>query len=243
MSSHRVLVLLPLLGVLGCAHQSAATDDAAQHGGHHHGAHHHDAHQHGEHHASATAQHRFDDAEVWARRFESPDRDGWQKPDEVLAALALAPDALVADIGAGTGYFPVRLAKAAPRGRVYGADIEPSMVAWLEARATREGLENLSAVLAAADDAKLPEPVDLILIVDTYHHIEQRPAYFERLAASLRPGGRLAIIDFRKDSPRGPPASEKLTPEAVTSELAQAGYRPAQSFDFLPDQYFLIFTR
>ncbi len=125
--------------------------------------------------------HSFDNADEWAKRFEDPARDAWQKPDEVVAALALAPDAKVADVGSGTGYFAVRLARAVPRGHVYGADIEPDMARYLAERARREGLSNLTPVLAAADDAKLPEPVDLVLVVNTYHHIGEREAYFRRL--------------------------------------------------------------
>jgi len=193
-------------------------------------------HQHG-------AHHRFDDAEAWAKSFESPDRDAWQKPDQVIAALALAPDAKVADVGAATGYFPVRVARVVPQGHVYGVDIESSMVEYLARRAEKEGLANLTAVLATLDDPKLPEPVDVVMLVNTLHHIEARPAYFARLASSLKPGGRLVIIDFKKGNGRGPPDSEKLSPEQVAKELGEAGYAQAETFGFLPDQYFLVFTR
>lgn len=194
-------------------------------------------------HHSSTAHHRFDDAESWAKHFESPERDAWQKPDDIIAALKLAPDAKVADIGAATGYFPVRVARVVPQGHVYGADIESSMVEYLAKRAASEGLANLTAVQASVDDAKIPEPVDVVMMVDTYHHIEHRPAYFAKLAASLKPGGRLAIVDFRKGSSRGPPDSEKVTPEQVAKELGEAGYVPDESFDFLPEQYFVTFKR
>ncbi|MEW5743280.1 MAG: class I SAM-dependent methyltransferase [Myxococcota bacterium] len=188
-------------------------------------------------------RHRFDDAEAWAKRFEDPARDAWQKPEQVVAELKVAPDAKVADIGAATGYFPVRLAKAVPRGHVYGVDIESSMVEYLTKRAAAEGLTNLTAVLGDVDDAKIPEPVDLILMVNTYHHIESRPAYFAKLANSLKPGGRIAIIDFRKGSPKGPPDSEKVPVGTVLKELGEAGYQPVGAFDFLPEQFFLVFAR
>lgn len=188
-------------------------------------------------------RHRFDDAEAWAKRFEDPTRDSWQKPEQVVAALNLAPGAKVADIGAATGYFPVRLAKAVPQGHVYGVDIESSMVEYLTKRAGAEGLTNLTAVLGAVDDAKIPEAVDLILMVDTYHHIDERPAYFAKLAASLRPGGRIAIIDFRKGSAKGPADSEKVAAGTVLKELGEAGYQPVGAFDFLPEQFFLVFGR
>jgi cyclopropane fatty-acyl-phospholipid synthase-like methyltransferase len=185
--------------------------------------------------------HRFENAEEWAKRFEDPARDEWQKPDAVVTALALKPDAKVADVGAGTGYFAVRLARAVPQGRVYGVDIEPDMVRYLGERARREGLAHLTAVLGEPHDAKLPEPVDLVLVVDTYHHISERVAYFQGLRTKLVPGGRLAIIDFREESPKGPPSQHKLAPEQVEAELKAAGYRRVASHDFLPDQYFLVF--
>lgn len=197
----------------------------------------------------ALAQHghqpmhrHFSDAERWAQVFDDPARDAWQKPDQVVAALQLAPDARVADIGSGTGYFAVRLARAVPQGAVTGADLEPDMVNYLNARAAKEKLANLRAIVAAPDDPRLPEPVDLVLVVDTYHHIGARQDYFARLRERLRPGGRIAIIDFKLDSPTGPPASGRVAPEVVEKEMAQAGYRRIAAHDFLPNQYFLVFA-
>jgi SAM-dependent methyltransferase len=122
----------------------------------------------------AHRQHPFKDAERWARVFDDPSRDAWQKPDAVIGALALASDALVADIGSGTGYFAVRLARAVLEGHVYGADVEPDMVRYLAERGRREGLANLTSVQAAPEDPRLPRPVDLVLVVNTYHHIGER---------------------------------------------------------------------
>jgi cyclopropane fatty-acyl-phospholipid synthase-like methyltransferase len=195
-------------------------------------------HVHGGH-----GHHRFNDAQRWAAVFEDPERDAWQKPDEVINALALPERARVADIGAATGYFPVRIARSHPDATVYGVDIEPELISFLARRATSEGLGNLHPILGEPSDPKLPEPVDVVLLVDTYHHIEDRPAYFTRLAGSLRPGGRVAIVDFRKGVPMGPPDEHKLAPEQVISEMQQAGYRLAESPDFLPNQYMLIFVR
>lgn len=187
--------------------------------------------------------HRFDDAERWAEVFDDPARDEWQRPDEVIAALGLGADARVADLGAGTGYFAMRLARQVPDGKVYAVDIEPDMVRYLEERAGQEGVDNLIPVLGAADDAGLPEAVDLILIVDTYHHIADRVGYFERLAPSLRDGGRLAIIDFTAESPMGPPVEHRIPAEQVIAELAEAGYRLVARHDFLPHQYFVELAR
>jgi predicted methyltransferase len=188
-----------------------------------------------------THQHSFAGAEQWAQVFDDPKRDAWQKPHEVIQALALKPDAVIADIGSGTGYFSVRLAHMVPKGRVYGVDIEPDMVKYLAERAKRDGLKNVIAVTGAPGDPLLPEKVDLILMVDTYHHIEHRDRYFRALHDSLKPGGRIAIIDFRMDSPYGPPKSARSTPDGVKAELNRAGYMLVQDHAFLPNQYFLIF--
>jgi ubiquinone/menaquinone biosynthesis C-methylase UbiE len=189
-----------------------------------------------------THRHSFGDAEKWAHVFDDPERDAWQKPHEVIKALALRPDAAVADIGAGTGYFAARLANMLPQGTVYAVDIEPDMVRYLGERAKREELQNLKPIAGSAEDARLPAKVDLILLVDVYHHIEQRERYFRKLAASLKPGGRLAVIDFRLDSPEGPPKAARIAPERVKAELAKAGYALAQEHGFLLRQYFLVFT-
>lgn len=186
-------------------------------------------------------QHSFRGAERWAHVFDDPERDAWQKPHEVIKALALKPDARVADLGAGTGYFSARLANMLPKGRVYAVDIEPDMVRYLAERAKRESLRNLTAVAGAPEDARLPEKVDLILLVDVYHHIEDRERYFRRLGASLRPGGRIAIIDFRLDSPSGPPRAARVAPETVKAEMKAAGHGLVAEHAFLPHQYFLIF--
>lgn len=196
-----------------------------------------------QHDADGHLPHRFDDADAWAARFEDPKREAWQKPAEVIAALALPPDAKIADIGSATGYFPVRLAKAFPKGRVYGADVESSMVDYLNQRAEQEQLGNLTSHLAEFADAKIPQPVDLILMVNTYHHIEARPAYFAKLAASLKPGGRIAIIDFTRASKMGPGAAEKVPAEQVEAELEEAGYTLTRVHAFLPEQFFLVFSR
>jgi ubiquinone/menaquinone biosynthesis C-methylase UbiE len=189
-----------------------------------------------------THQHSFGDAEKWAHVFDDPKRDEWQKPHEVIQALALKPDAVVADIGAGTGYFAARLANMLRQGRVYAVDIEPDMVKYLGERAKKEKLSNLQPVKATQDSPRLPAKVDLVLLVDVYHHVDDRTRYFERLRASLKPGGRVAIIDFRLDSPEGPPKEARIAPEAVTAELAKAGYSPAAEYTFLPRQYFLVFS-
>ncbi|HET7766230.1 MAG TPA: class I SAM-dependent methyltransferase [Burkholderiales bacterium] len=190
---------------------------------------------------SHTREHSFSGAEHWARVFDDPARDAWQKPHEVITALSPAPDWMVADIGSGTGYFAARLAHFVPKGRVYGVDTEPDMVKYLAERAKREGLANLVSIAGSPGDANLPVKVDLVLMVDVYHHISERERYFTRLRGSLKPGARVAIIDFRQDAPDGPPKSERIAPGQVQAELAKAGYSFEKQHDFLPQQFFLVF--
>jgi SAM-dependent methyltransferase len=190
-----------------------------------------------------THRHQFGDADKWAKVFDDPARDAWQKPHEVIMALKLAPDAAVADVGSGTGYFAARLAHFVPKGRVYGVDTEPDMVKYLAERAKREGLANLVSLAGAPDDPHLPAKVDLILLVDVYHHIAGREKYFRKLQGSLKAGGRIAIIDFSEEAAMGPPKRERVSPQRVRAELAQAGYVLAEEHGFLPNQYFLVFRQ
>lgn len=229
---------------LGCA---SSQPDAAHASGHDaHGGHDTHASGHNGHGGTDGGDHfhkRFDKADEWAKVFDDPARDAWQKPDELIAALKLSEAAKVADIGAGTGYFAVRIAKAAPKGMVYGVDIEADMVRYLDERAAKEKLPNVKGVLAGEAGPNLPEPVDLVLVVDTYHHLPKRVEYFKALASSLRPGGRVVIVDFTKEAPMGPPPAHRLSAAEVEAELGQAGYTRLESLPFLPHQYALIFGR
>ncbi len=189
-----------------------------------------------------THQHSFGDAAKWAKVFDDPARDAWQKPHEVIQALALSPDSAVADIGSGTGYFAARLVHFVPKGRVFGVDVEPDMVKYLAERAKKEGLRNLVSVRGEPGDPRLPAKVDVVLLVDVYHHIDGREEYFRKLRDSLKPGARVAIVDFRMDAPNGPPAAERIAPDRVSAEMKAAGYALSAEHGFLPYQYFLIFT-
>jgi ubiquinone/menaquinone biosynthesis C-methylase UbiE len=178
-------------------------------------------------------------ADEYIRALENPKRDEWQLPHLVLMALALEPGEVVADIGAGAGYFTRRLAKHA--GKVYAVDIDEKLLA-----RTRKGAPaNVQIVLAAPDDPKLPPAsVDTIFFCNVLHHIEQRPAYYARLDKALKPGGRIVMIDFhKKPLPVGPPEKMKLSEAEVIAELDAAGFRQARRHDVLPYQYFLEFER
>lgn len=197
--------------------------------------------QHQQHAKPDHMQHRFDDPERLAKSFDDPARDGWQMPERVIDALTLSPDMSVADIGAGTGYFSVRLAKAVPRGTVYAVDVESAMLEHVRKRAAEGDLANVVTVQASETSANLPKPVNVVIVVDTYHHIPRRATYFRDLSKSLTARGRVAIIDFRKDSPEGPPPEFRFEADQIIDEMKQAGYRLDATHDFLPRQHFLVF--
>jgi len=183
--------------------------------------------------------HRFEDAEQWTKVFDEPGRDAWQKPDEVVGLVAAPPGGVVADLGAGTGYFLGRLARAVgPKGKVIGLDVEPDMVRFMTERAKRDGLSSVEARVVAPDDPRLePASVDRILVVDTWHHIGGRDRYVPLLARALRAGGALVVVDFTMESRRGPPVRHRIAPEQVVAELTAAGLTATIAAESLPDQY------
>jgi ubiquinone/menaquinone biosynthesis C-methylase UbiE len=169
--------------------------------------------------------------------YAPPGRDAQQQPERVVAALALANGAQVADLGAGGGYFTFRLADAVgPEGRVYAVDVDPDMLAYLRGRVRDESRANVEVVEAAPDDSRLPDAgVDLVFLCNTYHHLGERVAYFERLRGRLRPGGRVAIVEYRT-------GNHGTDPAVIAQELEAAGYRRVQEETFLSEQSFLVFT-
>jgi len=187
--------------------------------------------------------HRFEDPEKYAKSFDDPARDAWQMPARVIEALKLPEDASVADIGAGTGYFSIRLAKVVPRGTVYAVDIETKMLEHIRQRAAGLALANVVTVQGDSVSPRLPKAVDLALVVDTYHHIPNRVAFFKGLASKgLTASGRVAIIDFRKDAPDGPPPEFRFEAAQIIDEMTKAGYRLDVNHGFLPRQHFLVFV-
>lgn len=187
-------------------------------------------------------KHSFSDAKRWAKMFENPERDEWQQPDFVIQSMNIEPNDIIVDIGSATGYFPVRFAKVVHRGNVIGVDVEKDMVDYLNHRAQEEGLFNLKSILGEFHDPKIPLPVDIVFICNTYHHIEDRVAYFKNIKRKFKPDGKLIIVDFRKgDLPVGPPDKHKLSPEDVIKELGKAGYLLTDHQKDLPYQYMLTF--
>jgi arsenite methyltransferase len=184
-------------------------------------------------------QHHHPSSGEYAKVLEDPSRDAWQKPHEVVMALGLKPTDVVADIGAGTGYFARRFANHASK--VYAVDIDKELLAIIQKNAP----PNLTAVLAAPDDPRLPEQsVDLIFFCDVLHHIANRAAYYPKIVKALKPGGRVVVVDFyKKDLPVGPPPSMKLSDEEGITELRNAGFTLTKRLGILPHQYYLFFEK
>lgn len=179
---------------------------------------------------------------------ERPERESFQKPKEVMAALAFRPGERVADIGAGSGYFTIPVAKAvAPGGIVWALDIRQPMLDHIAGRLKRENLANVRLKLVAADDPQLPPGgVDTILMVDVYHyiHFEKRGSeYATKLRAGLAPGGRVVIIDYLpkpfEQRPWGPPPEQQMSLDALNGYMAYGGFKPVKVHAFLPEQYFV----
>jgi ubiquinone/menaquinone biosynthesis C-methylase UbiE len=176
--------------------------------------------------------------------YEDSSRGTWQQPERVVEALGIRPGDRVADLGSGSGYFTVRLAPAVgPQGRVYAVDVDAEMNDYLRERLSEAGIENVEVVLGRYEDPQLPDGgVDLVLTVDTYHHIEDRPSYFRNLKRDLAPGGRVAVIDY--DGRKGwfVKLLGHYTPrEELLREMREAGYEVAEEHDFIDRQSFLIF--
>lgn len=183
------------------------------------------------------------DLDAYISKMEAPDREGWQKPDEVIRALNIKPGQVICDIGAGPGYFALRLGRAVGEGgAVLAVDVESKILEVLRDRIAQSGLRNVTPVLSLPDDPLLPRGAcDLVLIVDTFHHFPDQSAYLRRLAGALRAGGRLANIDFhKKELPVGPPVEHKVSREEFLSKATAAGLRVTAEPTFLPYQYFLI---
>lgn len=199
--------------------------------------------------AAQTATHSADvhrlhgDNAAYIKALEDPKRDAYQKPHEVMEALAIKEGEVVADIGAGSGYFTMRLAKhVGPTGRLYAVDVNPDMIRHLHARVRDAKLLNVVPILAPPDDPLLPESVDRFLIVDVWHHVEDQSKYLDHMKRLLKPGGQVIMIDFHKrDLPVGPPVSMKISREDLLKQMTERGFKLGAEHTFLPYQYFLVF--
>lgn len=177
---------------------------------------------------------------------EAPDRDEWQRPDLIMDALGVAEASVVADIGAGSGWFTIRLARrVGPNGLVFAQDVQLLMLAAISRRVQREGLTNVRPILGHESDPKLPSrAADTVLIVDVYHEIDDGVTLLKNVAKALKPQGRLGVIDFRLEGGGpGPAREERVSPDEVIRDAEAAGLRLLQKEEFLAYQYFLIFGR
>jgi len=183
------------------------------------------------------------DIKRWA--YEGFDRNEWQHPEEVIKALKILPGDQVADLGSGSGYFTFRLADAVgPTGKVYAVDVDAEMNADLAERVQDKGYQNIQVVLARTNNPDLPDnSIDLIFSSNTYHHLENRVAYFANLQQDLQPNGRIAIIDFNGEGWFQQLFGHYTPNDIIQRELQEAGYTLEAKLDFLPKQVFLIFVR
>ena len=175
--------------------------------------------------------------------YEGVNRDDWQQPQKVIAALKIQPGTVIADLGSGGGYFTFRLAEAAgPSGKVYAVDIDKDMTDLIEKAAKEKAAGNVEPILAKPNDPMLPKTgADLIFTSNTYHHIANRVAYLANLRRYLRPNGSVAIIDFDRRAWLEGLLRHYTPSEFIKREMEQAGYTLQQEFDFLDRQSFLIF--
>jgi arsenite methyltransferase len=184
------------------------------------------------------------DSKSYIAMLEDPKREAYQKPDQVVAALDLQPGEVIADIGAGSGYFSFRFGRqVGERGRVYAVDVSPDMILHMNRRIRELGVTNIVTVLSAPDDPLLGEgSQDRVFICDTWHHIDKQTEYLALLRKVLKSNGQLVMIDFQKrDLPVGPPMEMKIAREDLIHQVEQAGFRLTKEHTFLPYQYFLVF--
>jgi predicted methyltransferase len=187
---------------------------------------------------------------------EAPDRVIWQHPEEVVDVLGIAEASVVADIGAGAGWFTIQLARrVGPNGIVYAEDVQREMLTAIERRAATEGLRNVKPTLGKVSDPQLPpRSMDAVLLVNSYHEIGlpmnssqevgDRVTFLQNIANALRPNGRIGVIDFKLEgSGPGPGIEERVAPEVVIGDAQKAGLRLRSNETFLPYQYLLIFER
>ena len=191
---------------------------------------------------------RPENIESYLEHLDRPERAKEQKPADVVAALGLKPGMSVADIGSGSGYFTRRFVEAVTEsGMVYAVDIEPEMLRYAKSSVEHMHVPYTAEFIEATpDNPKLPSAsVDLIFLCNTYHHLEDRPAYFSRVRSALKPGGRIAVIDFYHDERSGNvgfPRRHLVPQETVLAEMSQAGYRLLKEHGFLDRQYFMEFV-
>jgi ubiquinone/menaquinone biosynthesis C-methylase UbiE len=187
----------------------------------------------------------FAEVKKYVAFLERADRAAWQKPDDVVTALGLKGTETVIDVGAGSGYFTFRFARALPAGRVVAADTEAEMIRHIHHKAMAEDVRNVEAMLTQPDDPAIPAGADLVFVCDVLHHVADRSAWLSRLATEMKPGARLVLIEFKEGNlPEGPPETAKITRAQMLEMVTQSGLRlTAERTDLLPYQTFLVFQK
>ena len=183
-------------------------------------------------------------AELAYQHMNDPSRDAWQKPKEVIEKLAVTPGSRVADIGAGGGYFTWHLAGAVgPQGMIYAVEIDDTALSIIKAEMKSRGITNVTPVRAEPSDVKLPDPVDLVFTCDTYHHMNDRVAYFRSLQRYLKHNGHVAILDYHPHGFFSGLLGHGTAKEDVRREMESAGYRLTADYTIVENQHFQIFSR
>ena len=193
--------------------------------------------------AGQINENSFRDSKAWARRLDGIDRDKWQKPDEVINKLLITNQSIVADIGAGTGYFSTRIAARYPKSKIYAVDLSSEMLDYIKERANNENLSNIHVIKAAKSGPNLPEKVDLVLLVNAYAHKDDPINYFTMLKQYLKDDGRVALIFFNESAERGPPKNMRIPEASALEYMQKAGYTLLSSHKLIPDEYFLVFSK
>ncbi|TVM03401.1 MAG: SAM-dependent methyltransferase [Candidatus Brocadia sp. WS118] len=172
-------------------------------------------------------------------------RDSWQHPEQVVHALEIQAGQYIADLGSGSGYFTFRFADAVgPAGKVYAVDVDPGMNKYVEKQTGKSGHQHIEVVQAQYHDPLIPgDGVDLIFTCNTYHHLKDRVTYFTQAQKYLRPGGRVAIIDFNGKGWFFKIFRHFTASEVIKKEMALAGYHLQREFSFLTQQHFLVFSQ
>jgi ubiquinone/menaquinone biosynthesis C-methylase UbiE len=176
---------------------------------------------------------------------EGPDRDAWQRPEQIMDKLLIAEGSAVADLGAGGGWFTMRLAaRVGPNGIIYAEDIQQQMIEAINKRIARAQLRNVKTILGTQSDPRLPAPIDAALINDAYHEMEQPVAVLRNVVRRLKPQGRIGIVEFKKDGwGPGPPMDERMDPERIVRDAEAAGLRLLSRETFPRYLYMLVFAR
>lgn len=187
----------------------------------------------------------FEDTDKYIDFLERKDRAKWQKPDAVIEKLDLKGNEIIADVGAGSGYFSFRFASVLPKGKVYAIDIEPAMIRHIHHKTMTDNINNIEVVFAEPDDPKVPEDSDIVFVCDALHHVECKLLWLKKVHAEMQKGARLVLIEFKKGNlPEGPPEHMKIPKKEIISKVLSSGFTKVSDFNnLLPYQTFLVFEK